>query len=266
MLLEVLVWPHPQLQWPHPLQLPLDNLPPMVSPLELEKFLKIICHLIFPATFADTRLDRPPQPSALQNPAGGVVPGKDLSQQQLQGKDRLTTAEVASNIIISNPGLTGKHIAAMTNSSTQSQPSHLLPHSAYSSPIISQSSISSAQELLPHPHSLLLNQHMVDPPPWGFPPHHNSNHMFHTPLSPPVSMTTGLGGGGGQDITSSGSGLKSRLESPVTSVSQSPLQGGVGPPGPGGGGGTGEQGVPSSPSQVSSMRPRILRGKRSVDG
>ena len=178
------------------------------------------------------------------------------------GKERLTTAEVASNIIISNPGLTGKHIAAMTNS-TQSQPSPLPPHSTYTAPIISQAGIPPSSELFPPGHPLLnlpINQHMVDPA-WGFPPaQHNSNHMFHSPLSPPVSMTTGLGGGG-QELSG---GLKSRLES---SLPQSPLQGGGGPPGPGGGGGGGEQGVPSSPSQVNSMRPRILRGvKRSVDG
>lgn len=218
-------------------------------------------------SFADTRLDRPPQPSAPHIPVG---PGKELTQQQM--KERLTTAEVASNIIISNPGLTGKHIAAMTNS-TQSQPSPLLPHSAYSSPIISQAGISSAELLPPPGHALLnlpLNQHMVDPASWGFPPQHNSNHMFHNALSSPVSMATGLGGGAGQEVPSQQSsggggsgGLKSRLESTLSSsLPQSPLQGGSGPPGPGGG----EQAVPSSPSQVNSIRPRILRGKRSVDG
>lgn len=171
------------------------------------------------------------------------------SQQAKElAKERLTTAEVASNIIISNPGLTGKHIAAMTNCSQQ--PPTLLPNTAYSSP---------PAELLPGP-SLLnmpLNQHTG----WGFPPQHNSNHIFHNTLSPPVSMTTTAGGGASLDLASqhsNGGGLRSRLESAVVSSSAPPHS----PLGAGG-----EQPLLNSPSQLnSSPRPRILRGKRPMDG
>ena len=183
---------------------------------------------------------------------------KELGQQV---KERLTTAEVASNIIISNPGLTGKHIAAMTNSTQP--PSTLLPHSSYSSPIISQQQ---QAELLPPPGHALLNmpQHVVDTG-WGFPPQYTStNNMFHNTLSPPVSMTTGHEVPSQQ--SNGGGGLKSRLDTTVTSLPQSPLGGGAGcvvsSSGP-----SGEQNVMSSPNQLnSSPRPGILRGKRSVDG
>lgn len=195
-------------------------------------------------TFADmTRLDRPPQPSAPHPPPLGVPPKEQ----------RLTTAEVASNIIISNPGLTGKHIAAMTNCSQQ--PSPLLPNSAYSSPI-------SSAEMLAGPAlcSVPLNQHMDGG--WGFPPQHNS---FHNALSPPVSMTTASApGGAGQDVLNqqtNGGGLKARLESAVPpGMPQSPLSGGGATSG-------GDSGMQNSPGQLnSSPRPRILRGKRPLDG
>ena len=181
-----------------------------------------------------------------------------LPKELGQPKERLTTAEVASNIIISNPGLTGKHIAAMTNT-TQQQPSSMIPipHSAYSSPI-SQSGFSST-EILSGPQlvNMPLAQHMIDS---GWFPQHNSNNIFRANLSTPVSMTIGPGGEGtNQEILnqqSNGGGLKS------VNIPQSPL---------GGGGGVqsfpSEQGVFGSPCQTnSSPRPRILRGKRLVDG
>lgn len=181
---------------------------------------------------------------------GGAAPmvSKELTQQ---GKEKLTVAEVASNMIISNRGLTGKHIAAMTNSGQP--PPTLLPHSAYSSPI-------SSAELLPGPSHLNvpLSQHMDTG--WGYSPQHNS---FHNVLSPPVSMATA--GGAGPDAAnqqSNGGGLKSRLES--VGPPQSPQGGGLGGGQPISGG---ESGMLSSSSQLnSSPRPRILRGKRPLDG
>ena len=190
---------------------------------------------------------RPPQPSAPHPPIPGVPAApKELTQQC---KEKLSTADVASNMIISNPGLTGKHIAAMTNSS-QPPPSSVLPNSAYSSPI-------SSAELLPG--STLLNvplsQHMDTG--WGFPPQPPN---FQNALQPPVPMATT--GGVSQDASSQQpnvEGLKSRLESGV-------------PPGPpqspqGSRSGGGQPPSGGEPGQLnSSPRPRILRGKRPLDG
>lgn len=203
----------------------------------------------------------PPQPSAPHGPlppapVGGGVANKDPTQPPT--KEKLTTAEVASNIIISNPNLTGKHIAAMTNTTQPSCCSaSMLPHSVYSSSM-SQSAGSSG-ELVSGPPLVSIpfgTQQLVDTG-WGsYSPQHN-NHMYHNALSsPPVSMTAGglaqdfqPNGGGG------GGGVKPHLESTVVPLAS------------GGGGGGGMQGEVSSPSQAnSSPRPRILRGKRSIDG
>ena len=210
----------------------------------------------------------PPQPSAPHVPLPGgptpgampLPPGSSLaSKDSAQPKERLTTAEVASNIIISNPGLTGKHIAAMTNTT---QSSSMLPQQTPYPPSISQSGLPPS-ELLSGPGmvNLPLHQQMVDGSGWGFSPQHNSNHIYGLPPAP-VSMATSSGVTNDMLIQqSNGGGLKSRLESTATcTIPHSPLGGG------GGGGGV-EQGMSNSPGQTnSSPRPRILRPKRPVDG
>lgn len=251
----------------------------------------------------------PPQPSAPNPPQLASSLG---NQKDFKDTQRLTTAEVASSIIISNPGLTGKHIAAMTNTTQQQQqappPSPLYHHHhhpamAYSSSSSSITSPSTSQpnpvvppELLPPSASSVLNlppslpQQLVGGADvgaagWAYSSqHHNSNHhMFPSPaalaptanpgspLSAPASALGGppappTVGGAGKDILSQqqqqqhSNGFKPRLE--PASVPHSPLAGGAVQSS------AMDIGLLTSPGQGtnSSPRPRILRGKRAVDG
>lgn len=194
----------------------------------------------------------------------------------------------------------------MTNTTQQQQqcpPSTLLHHhhhhpaavsfsssSAASSPL-SQQGVAVPAELLPPSATSLVNlptlsQHMVGGDSggggWAYSPqHHNSNHhMFpphpslpSTPTSaslipttiapfggPAASPMTPSGGGSGQEILNQqqqSNGFKSRLDASNSSLAGGGVQSSCM-----------DMGVLTSPGQPanSSPRPRILRGKRAVDG
>ncbi len=271
----------------------------------------------------------PPQPSAPippPVPTSSAASQKDLKESQQQ---RLTTAEVASSIIISNPGLTGKHIAAMTNTTQQLPPPSTLyhhhhHHPSQTHPAMAFSSTSSSSITSPsssgQPPNPLGQGDLVPPSTvsmmnlapgmsgveagqvnWSYGSQHlNSNHHMYpapptasassaTPESPlsmpsfaPIHPTSTAVGVTGKDLLSQqqhSNGFKPRLD--PSNIPQSPLAGGGAQSPLTGSGiasplatGTGVQssamdiGLLTSPVQAtnSSPRPRILRGKRTIDG
>jgi len=232
-------------------------------------------------TYVLTCVSSPPQPSAPTPPlpASSCVGGKD--------SQRLTTAEVASSIIISNPGLTGKHIAAMTNTTQQTPPSSTPYHPPMASTSINAGPVSQEvgvpQDLATPPLAVPsmmnlatpISQHIIgggadagSVAGWSYNPQHlaSNNHMFSLPSSstscpasplsaPPTALgAPPIGGMQGKDLQQS-NGYKPRPDS-------SSLTGG------GAQSSNVDISILASPAQTtnSSPRPRILRGKRAGDG